>query len=81
MLITNAVKLCTERGFRGRVEWIGYGRYAFVVRTTAGRYCLPVTQGIGSVQDTGHVNAHVIEAILLHDKPAASPRVEGSREL
>jgi hypothetical protein len=80
MLIANAVKLCTERGFYGRVEWIGYGYYAFVIRTTAGRYCVPITQGIGSVQDTGQVNAYVIEAILLHDKPAASPRVEGSRE-
>jgi hypothetical protein len=80
MLITNAAKLCTDRGFHGRVESVGYGYYAFVISTATGRYCLPVSRRIGSDLDAGQVNEYVIEAILLHDKPAASPRMKDCRE-
>jgi hypothetical protein len=75
MLITNAAKLCTERGYHGRVEWVGYGYYAFVISAAAGRYCVPVTQGVGSVLDTGQVNEYIIEVSRLHDKPAARKRL------
>jgi hypothetical protein len=76
MLISNATKLCTERGFPGNLEPAGYGRYDFVINSATGRYRLPIISGLGSVADTGRVNEYVVEAILLNDKPLAStPRV------
>jgi hypothetical protein len=72
MLVSNAEKLCTERGFHGYAEMRRYGHYDFVINTAAGRYRLPVTPGRGSVEDTGRINEYVVEAILLHDKPLAS---------
>lgn len=73
MLIRNATKLCTERGFQGRLEPAGYGAYGFVITTSAGKYRLPVITGMGSVEETGRVNEYVVESILLHDTPAATP--------
>jgi hypothetical protein len=72
MLISNAKRLCTERGFHGHVEPVGYGCYRFVIGTAAGQYCLPVTPGMGTLVDTGRVNEYVVEAILLHDRPVVS---------
>jgi hypothetical protein len=56
MLIRNAAKLCTERGFQGRLEPAGYGVYGFVITTSGGQYRLPVITGVGPVADTGRVN-------------------------
>jgi hypothetical protein len=72
MLIRNASKLCKERGFHGHHEPAGYGSYSFVIGTATGQYRLPVTLGMGSLLDTGRVNAYVVEAILLRDKPVVS---------
>jgi hypothetical protein len=72
MLIRNASKLCKQRGFYGRPEPTGYGSYAFVIGTAAGQYRLPVTLGMGSIMNTGRVNASVVEAILLREEPAVS---------
>jgi hypothetical protein len=73
MLIRNATKLCTERGYQGRLEPAGYGAYGFVITTSAGQYRLPVIPGMGPVADTGRVNEYVVETILLYDTPAATP--------
>lgn len=72
MLVRNAMKLCTKRGFCGHLEPVGYCSYDFVIRTAAGQYYLPVTLGTGPVVERARVNEYVVEAILLHDKPIAS---------
>ena len=73
MIIRNATKLCTERGFQGHLESLGYGSYGLVIRTSAGQYRLPVIPGMGPVADTGRVNEYVVESILLYDIPVATP--------
>ena len=73
MLIRNAMKLCTERGFRGHLQPGRYDSYDFVISTVAGQYCLPVTPGMGPVADTGRVNEYVVETILLYDTRVAPP--------
>ena len=77
MLIRNATKLCTERGFQGHLEPVAYGSYGFVISTSAGQYRLPVIPGMGSVADTGRVNEYVVESILLYDRPVATPPSHG----
>jgi hypothetical protein len=72
MLIWNAKKLCTQRGFQGSLEPVAYGHCTFVITTAAGQYRLPVTPGMGPAADAGRVNEYVVESILLYEKAVAA---------